>query len=113
MLLIVEPFSLVHGAIGVNEDPIAVGLSVHPLALVDVVVRMGHAALAVEQTVFGLALVSGSIWKHDNPDTFPLLLILFPLPLILPLLVHLRCRSSGLTNRLEVIDPGEILAAAF
>lgn len=48
MLLVIEPLPLVHRAISVDEDAVAIRLSSPPLPLVDVVVRVSHSAFTVE-----------------------------------------------------------------
>lgn len=65
MLLVVEPFPLIHGPIGVNKYPIAVCFAHSPVTLVDVRVCVSHSALTVEKSIFGHSLVSRTIRKNN------------------------------------------------
>mgnify|MGYP001032683448 FL=1 len=57
MLLVIEPLTLIHGAIGVNEYPVAIRFALFPVPLVNVAIRVSHSALAVKKFVFGHALI--------------------------------------------------------
>ena len=111
VLLVIEPLTLVHGAVGVNKSSIAIGFSVEPLSLIDVIVGMSHSALAIEERILGHALVTRTIGEDDNAETFPGGPVFFPLALVFSLF------SSGpmtfLRYGLEVVAPVKILPTLF
>ena len=71
MLLVVNPLALIHAAVDVYEDAEALGLTVPPLALVDVAVCMSHSAFAVEESILCLTVVGGAIREDDDSDSLP------------------------------------------
>ena len=67
---VVLPFARIHGAVLVDVHSESVCFALAPLALVDISVGMSHASLAVEQTVFRLALVFASVREDDGAKSF-------------------------------------------
>jgi len=88
MLLVIEPFSLIHRAISVNKYSVAICFSLFPVPLVDVVIRMSHSALAVKKFVFGHTLIRRAIRKNDDTKALPCLLVLAPMSLVFSLLTY-------------------------
>ena len=68
--------------------------------MVDVAISMGHSAETVQLLVLGEALIAGAIFKLNNAETLPLLVVMAPMTLILSVLI----------NFLEVVVPVEVLA---
>ena len=57
MLLVIQPFTVVCGAFGVDECTPAIGHAIHPLPLVDAPICLYHAAQTFHLIVHELALV--------------------------------------------------------
>lgn len=110
MLLVVEPLALVHRAICVNEHTITVGFPVEPISLINVVISVSHSSLAIENSVFSHTLVSGAIWKYDDADAFPGILIFAPLSFVFSLSYSHIIR---IWNRFEIVDPDQVFATPF
>ena len=71
MLLVFHPLALIHTAIDIDKDAIAVSLSVLPLALINVTVGVCHSTFAVEQSILRLTVISGAVGKDDYADSLP------------------------------------------
>jgi len=61
VLFVIDPLTIVHGAVLVDEASTAVGFAIFPLTLVDVSIGMSNSSLAVEELVDDHTLVEGSI----------------------------------------------------
>lgn len=64
MLQVILPLALVSRTVHVDVDPIAVGLVVDPVALVDVSVDVNEFAMPVRTVIAPLPLVAGAIGPH-------------------------------------------------
>ena len=106
MLLVIEPLTLVHGAISVNEDAVTVGLAVLPLTLIDVAVSMSHAALAIELSILGHAVVRGAVRELNDTNALPdALLVQCDIGLVFPLGEFLWLAIGiVLTHSLSLLD---------
>mmetsp|Transcript_10862 Transcript_10862/g.13700 ORF Transcript_10862/g.13700 Transcript_10862/m.13700 type:complete len:96 (+) Transcript_10862:986-1273(+) len=88
MLLVVQPFTIVGGAFGVDEGTAAVSHAVHPLALVDTSIGLNHTPKALHLVVHELALVLRAIWPDQDAQTVLDFATTGVLPLSLVLLGH-------------------------
>ena len=64
MLLVVNPFALVHASIGVHEYAVTVCFSILPHTLINVIVRMSHSSFALKQLILCHSLVLRAIRKQ-------------------------------------------------
>lgn len=71
MLHVVLPISDIQAALSITKDALAFRLSILPVSLVDVAIRVGHAPFAVEHPIDCLTLVHRPVWKLDSSEPHP------------------------------------------
>lgn len=88
MLMVIHPFALVSGALGVDEGSATISHAVEPLPLVDATIGLDHASEAAHLVVDELALVLGAIRPNQDAKAILDLAISHQFPLSLVLLGH-------------------------
>ena len=71
VLLVIQPFTFVDGALVVDEASVAICHAVLQLALVDRPARLNHAAETLHRVVHKLTLVLGAIGPDQDSKTVP------------------------------------------
>lgn len=71
VLQVVAPVPLIHGAVDVVVDTVAIGLVIDPVSFVNIAINVGELALAMSAVVFPLALVAGTVWPLLLPVAVP------------------------------------------
>lgn len=97
VLDIMNPVSIIQGAILINKDTFAMSLSIEPLPMVNVPICMSHLAFAVEHLIFSESFILRAVLELDNTQSFPSSFALLPVALVFPVLV----------NCLEIVIPSQ------
>lgn len=85
MVHVVQPLTIVHRTILVNEDTFTASFALFPLTVVNVTIFVRNSSFAMEQSFVSHALVSCSIRELNETETLPSGLVLVGLPLALVL----------------------------
>ena len=89
VLHVIQPLSLVHRALRIDEHPVPICLVVFPLSFVDISIRMSHSSPTIGFVFAPAALVLGAVWPELDSNAVPLLVLFIPLPLIQAAIAHI------------------------
>jgi len=92
---VIEPLTVIHRSVLVNEHALSACLAFFPLTMVDVTIFVRNTSFTVEETLICHALVNCSIRELDHTEAFPgrLVLISLPLALVLSALADIHLES--------------------
>ena len=80
VLVVIHPFALVGGALGVDEGALAIGHSIHPLTLIHATIRLDHATQPLHLVLAELALVLRTVRPDQDAQTVLHLAALYKTP---------------------------------
>ena len=88
---VIEPFTIIHRSILINEDTFSASLSFLPLSMINVTIFVRNSTLSMEESFLGHSLIERSIREFDLAQAFPsrLVLVSFPLTFVLSALADI------------------------